>query len=301
VRRNSRTVSVPAYAKLNLTLDVKERRSDGYHNIESVMQSISLRDIIRITVSEGDGTFIKSTEPHIPQDERNTAFKAAKLFRLECGGLGRVDIVINKRIPVGSGLGGGSADAAAVLIGLNHLTGSGLSLDRLAALGAFVGSDVPFCVKCGTQLATGRGEILSVLPDLPECRIVIVKPRFSVSTAELYAAADSIGEISQPDKRYFIDALLSGSLKFASPLVYNVFEDLLPPYRKTEICAIKRLLVECGALSASMTGTGSAVFGIFDALKPAQLAADTIRRGSRETFLVRPQRFAPEPIDKSKK
>lgn len=176
-----------AFAKLNLTLDVLGKREDGYHNIKSIMQTISIRDDVEIDVGTGEPWTLECSQEGIPTDERNLAWKAAKVY---CDGLKKdpngLTIRITKRIPSGAGMGGGSADAAAVLRALNRHYGSPLSILALAELGAQVGSDVPFCVPCGTAMCEGRGELLRKLPDMPDCVFVVCKPEFSVSTPELY-------------------------------------------------------------------------------------------------------------------
>ena len=182
-----------AYAKLNLTLDVLGKRPDGYHDLKSVMQAISVRDDVEIDLGTGKPWALSCTMEGIPCDERNLAWKAAKVFfdrvKKDPGGL---EIRITKRIPTEAGLGGGSADAAAVLRALNDHYGKPLSIGALAELGAEVGSDVPFCVICGTAMVEGRGEKLRRLPDMPDCVFVICKPDFSVSTPALYKKIDEV-------------------------------------------------------------------------------------------------------------
>ena len=189
-----------AYAKINLTLDVLGKRPDGYHDIKSVMQTISLRDDIQIDLDTGKPWSIVCDKDDVPTDESNLCWKAAKLFfdtvKKDPNGL---TITITKRIPMEAGLGGGSADAAAVLRALNRHYNAPLSLPALAELGAGVGSDVPFCVLCGTAVVEGRGEQIRKLPDMPECIFVVCKPAFSVSTPELYAAIDEKAIANHPD------------------------------------------------------------------------------------------------------
>lgn len=172
-----------AFAKLNLTLDVLGKREDGYHDLKSVMQTISIRDDVEIDLGTGKPWTLECSAEGIPTDSSNLAWKAAEVF---CSAMGKdpdgIAIRITKRIPSGAGLGGGSADAAAVLRALNKHYGSPLSVLALAELGAQVGSDVPFCVLCGTAMVEGRGERLRKLPNMPECVFVVCKPDFSVST-----------------------------------------------------------------------------------------------------------------------
>ena len=189
-----------AYAKVNLTLDVLGKREDGYHDLKSVMQTLSIRDDVEIDIGTGRPWTLKCTMEGIPCDERNLAWKAARVFfdtvHKDPDGL---EIRITKRIPMEAGLGGGSADAAAVLRALNRHYGSPLSILALAELGAQVGSDVPFCVVCGTAMVEGRGERLRKLPDMPDCVFVVCKPEFSVSTPELYRKIDEVAIPKHPN------------------------------------------------------------------------------------------------------
>ena len=189
-----------AFAKINLTLDVLGKRPDGYHDIKSVMQTISVRDDIEIDVGTGKPWKLLCDKGHIPTDDRNLAWKAAKLF-FDTTGIDPdgIEIRITKRIPSEAGLGGGSADAAAVLRALNRHYGAPFSLPALAELGGQIGSDVPFCTLCGTAVAEGRGERMRHLPNMPDCIFVICKPEFSVSTPELYRKLDETVIGRRPD------------------------------------------------------------------------------------------------------
>ena len=202
-----------AFAKLNLTLDVLGKREDGYHDLQSVMQTISIRDDIEIDIGTGKPWCLKCDKDNIPTDERNLAWKAAKVY---CDAMGKdpdgIEIRITKRIPSEAGLGGGSADAAAVLRALNRHYGDPLSILALAELGAQVGSDVPFCTLCGTAMVEGRGERLRKLPNLPECVFVVCKPDFSSSTPELYKKLDSCEIPKRPNNPAMESALLAGDL-----------------------------------------------------------------------------------------
>ena len=183
-------------------------------------------------------------------------------------------------------MAGGSADAAAVLRGLTGLLGLHLSQQRLEEIGALVGSDVPYCVGGGTALAQGRGEILTPLPPLPHCHAVLCKPAFSVSTPELFKALDGCRIRRRPDTAGLIDALDAEDLPGVARRMYNVFEDALPRRQYQEVCSIKTALIRHGALGASMTGTGSTVFGLFDRLEAAEEARAALKPLYRETFLV---------------
>jgi len=290
-----------AFAKLNLTLDVGDKREDGFHDITSVMQGIALYDNVTVRVVPleewemyGVDTAVNavtelrsyhSTQNRgLPRGRRNTAVKAADAFFAFTGITGfRAEISLEKHIPVGAGMAGGSADAAAVLRALNRAFNTNLSFEFLRAIGATVGSDVPFCIEGGTALAMGRGEILQQLPDFPNCEIVIVKPDFSVSTAELFAAIDRVKIRSRPDTKGILDAINEGNLNLAVRYLYNVFEDALPTPQAAEVAAIREKLLDCGALGAVMTGTGSAVFGLFS--EGSAEAADKLRSTYKSVFV----------------
>ena len=279
-----------AFAKLNLSLDVTGRRPDGYHDMRMVMQTVSLCDDVSVSL-RNDGYVRAGTNlRYLPCDDRNIAVKAARAFfaAAELKNAG-ADIGIRKRIPVCAGMGGGSSDGAAVLRALNRLTGKPFSPPELEALGASLGSDVPFCIAGGTVLAEGRGEVLSPLTDFPKCFFVIVKPRFSVSTPELFAKLDQYPLKRHPDTDGIISAIRGGKLSAVCRRMYNVFEDVLPP-KPDDVPFIKGTLLDCGALGAVMTGTGSAVFGVFDSREKADAARTALSKTYGEVFLARPQK-----------
>lgn len=276
-----------AYAKLNLSLDVLDKRPDGYHEMKMVMQTVTLRDRIALETGTGRPLEMRSNLGFLPADEHNLAAAAALALCRETGtDPGGLSIKLAKTIPVCAGMAGGSADAAAVLRGLNEVLGLGLSQTRLEEIGALVGSDVPYCVGGGTALAEGRGEILTSLPSLPHCHIVLCKPAFSVSTPELFRALDGCRIRRRPDTAGLIDALAAGDLPGVARRIYNVFEDVLPQRRYQEICTIKNVLIQHGALGASMSGTGPTVFGLFDRPQAAEDARAALAPLYRETFLV---------------
>ena len=278
-------MNVRAHAKLNLTLDVLGKTADGYHDLRMVMQTVRFGDDLTVELTQ-NGTFsLDPGQSYLPADGRNLALKAAKLF-LDGTGLG-ASIAVTKRIPVCAGLGGGSADAAAVLRALNELTGRGMGVAELCALGLQVGSDVPFCVMEGAALAEGRGERLTSISPLPDCSIVLCKPAFSIATPELFGRVDGRKSRLRPDTAGMLSALASGDLPGAARRVYNVFEDVLDR-RQQEVFAIKRALTDMGALGAAMTGSGSAVFGLFDDDSAASAAYETLSGRYKECFLTRP-------------
>ncbi len=253
-----------AYAKLNISLDVSRPRDDGYHDMRMIMQSVTLCDDISLEITESGKVFARTSLPYIPGDERNLAVKAARLFLEQTGNAGKgVAITIEKNIPVGAGMAGGSSDAAAVLRALNKAFGTPLDGAQLCSIAERVGSDVAFCVLGGTALAEGRGEILTQLSPFPACRIVIAKPEFSVSTPELFRALDAVRLRVHPDTDGIIQALDCGDLVNVCRRMYNVFEDV-PDRRMRVVGEIKARLSNAGALGSIMTGTGSAVYGIFE-------------------------------------
>ena len=268
-----RQIREMAFAKLNLTLDVLDKRPDGYHEMETVMQSVGLCDEVDITITDGPGIEVDISREDLPKGIHNLAGKAAQEFlsyvnRPDIG----VKVYITKNIPDRAGMAGGSSDAAAVIRGLDRLLETGLSEEELLQICAKVGSDVAFCLRGGACLARGRGEILTALPPMPDCDIAIVKPDFSVSTQELFAALDGIDVAKRPDTAGFLDALRSGSLYDAGALMVNVFEEALPDRERRVVENVKRAFTGMGALGAAMTGTGSAVFGVFDELDGAAKA-----------------------------
>jgi len=281
-------ITVKAYAKLNISLDVLDARADGYHEMKMVMQSIDMGDDVTVRVTDTGEFRALSNLGFLPSDERNIAVKAAKLFYSRAGIEGKgADIALKKVTPVCAGMGGGSSDGAAVLRALNELTGRPFTPTQLEEMSREVGSDVPFCVCGGTSLATGRGEILTPLSDFPECSIVVCKPAFSISTPELFKQIDSRKKRIHPDTDGIVESLEKGDLRGITVRMYNVFEEVLPR-RFGEIAEIKGALTDLGALGAMMTGTGSAVFGIFENFEKAAAAHAELSRRYRECYLTRP-------------
>ena len=281
-------MELSANAKINLTLDILRKREDGYHDLQMVMQSVTLSDRLTVTPAQGSQGQAASNLRFLPTGGKNLAQMAAAVFRESIGLGGEVDVDIRKLIPVCGGLAGGSADAAAVLRAMNQLTGAGLSPARLAEIGARVGSDVPFCVLGGTALAEGRGERLTPLSPLPPCHIVICKPPFSVSTPQLFGRVNARKIVRRPDTAGVLAALDAGDLAGVARRMYNVFEDVMEPRRYREISSIKAALIDCGALGASMSGSGPSVFGLFDRETDAQTVCAQLRKSYRDVFLCAP-------------
>ena len=277
-----------AFAKVNLTLDVLDKRDDGYHDLKSVMQAISIRDDIEIDVDTDRPWVLQCSMEGIPQDERNLAWKAAETFyrvtNLKTTGL---EIRILKRIPTEAGLGGGSADAAAVLRALNKHYGNPLSILALAEIGAEVGSDVPFCVLCGTAMVEGRGERLRKLPDLPDCFFVVCKPDFSSSTPELYRKLDETVIARRPDNQAMESALLAGDLQKIAENVWNVFDPVVTQ-EHLELNYIKSIFNSYGASAFQMTGSGSAVYAIVTEFEHAAVICNMLKDNYPQVYIAKP-------------
>ena len=280
-------MEVQANAKLNLTLDVLGSREDGYHDLRMVMQSVSLSDRVRLIPMQWGEVHARSNLSFLPGGEKNLAVKAALCFYRHLGRpAGGLEIELEKRIPVCAGMGGGSSDAAAVLRALNEAEGDPLTLEELARVGEQVGSDVPYCVLGGTALAEGRGELLTPLTPLPPCWVVVCKPDFPISTPALFARIDTIRLRGRPDTAGVLASLEEGDLEGVARRLYNVFEDALPPRQQARVSAIKSTMIHCGALGASMTGTGPAAFGLFDREDCAEAAREALADWGSEIFLT---------------
>lgn len=282
------TLFEPAYAKVNLTLDVLGKRPDGYHDLRSIMQTISLRDDIEIDVGTGKPWVLRCDKEGIPCDERNLAWKAAKLY---CDTMGKdpdgLEIRITKRIPSQAGLGGGSADAAAVLRALNRHYGEPLSILALAELGTQVGSDVPFCVVGGTVMCEGRGERMRKLPDMPDCIFVVVKPDFSISTPELYRVIDEREIAKRPDHQAMESGLLAGDLSKVAQNVCNVFDPVVTE-EHPELNYLKSIFYNYGSIGHQMTGSGSAVYCMVSEFEIAAVICNMLRENYPNVFIAKP-------------
>ena len=281
-------LKVKAYAKINLFLDIEGRRDDGFHDILSVMQTVSLLDEVSLEPIN-DGIEL-SNEIGI-EKERDLAYRAAKLFFEQSGIRGGVKIKVEKRIPMGAGLAGGSADAAAVLRGLNELYGEPFSKEELAEIGLALGSDVPFCVIGGTKITRGRGEIMTDMPKMPDCAIVVAIGDDHVSTPAQFAELDRRFDnfVGYRVKNEFVEgiekAFLEGDFN-VSPQLYNIFE-ITGRYSPE----IKEIMSKNKALGRLMSGSGSSVFGIFaDDADAKKAEAELIDHGYR-AFICRPVYF----------
>ena len=278
-----------ANAKINLGLDVLRKREDGYHDLRMIMQSISLHDVLELTLTRTPGIRIRTNLGFLPVNEDNLVHKAAALLFEEFGTEQGVFIDLKKNIPVAAGLAGGSSDAAAVLTGLNRMLDLKLTTEELMERGVRIGADVPFCILKGTALAEGIGEQLTVLPALPRCSILLVKPPVHVSTKYVYThlRADELSE--HPDIDGQIEALHTGDLACLSAKMGNVLETVTGE-KYPVIKSIENDMLEAGALAAIMSGSGPTVFGIFDNADRAEVCRNSLRRTrpSARTFLTWP-------------
>ena len=283
-------MELKATAKINLGLDVLRKREDGYHDLRMIMQMTGMFDRISMFPRAGrPGISFRTNLPYIPANENNLAYRAAKILMDEFEVSDGLSINLQKFIPVAAGLAGGSTDAAAVLIGTNKLFHLGLSLEELMVRGKKLGADVPYCLLGGTALAEGIGEVLTPLPDLPSCSILLAKPTVSVSTKEVYGAlrADEID--IHPDIDGMVEALKAKDLRGVCDRCANVLEDVTAPSRPI-IGEMERDMKKMGALCSIMSGSGPTVFGIFDDESAARKCRNHMRdkySGSR-IFLTRP-------------
>jgi len=271
-------------AKLNLILDVLDKREDGYHEILSVMQTVFFCDVLRLTMTERKKITMSSNLDYLPNDGDNLCVRAAYLFfktaEIKSSGL---HIHAHKQIPVAAGLGGGSANAAAVLRALNRYHGNIFTMDELVALAAKLGSDVPFCVRGGTQLAGGRGDVLEQLDPLPFCYVVLCKPQRKLSTASVFARFSQEGKQVQPDVPGFLEALKRQDLATCASLMQNALADEKLYEDLPDILGIMR---DNGAFGAAMSGAGPTSFGLFESAEIAQVAARALQRKYEGVFVT---------------
>ncbi len=259
MKQNSITILAPA--KINLTLDILGRRQDGFHELRSIMQSVSVYDRLAVTKTDCDGFSMVCDTEGVPCDGRNLVIKAAKAFCEHFGVEGGFKFELKKAIPSMAGMAGGSSDCAATLIALNRLTRINTTFEELLDIGKRLGADVPFCLAGGTKICEGIGEILTPLPDMPKCHIVIVKPSVSISTPLAFSKYDSISSPKMSDFDGILKAYHDGDIYGIAKRMFNALEYASACY---EIDEAKSEILSCGAISSMMTGSGSAVFGIFD-------------------------------------
>lgn len=273
-----------SYAKINLTLDVLGKRPDGYHDVETIMQTVSLYDLVLVDRAPS-GISISTNLRYLPNNEKNIAYKAAIEFFEYTHIDGGCKIMIHKNIPVAAGLAGGSGNAAAVLCALDRLYNTNLSITTLQEIAARLGADVSYCITGKTALATGIGEILTPLPEIPKCTILMVKPPISVSTAAIYEAIDNVAIDARPDTQAMIDALKTQDINAVANNLSNVMgtvtESMHPIVR-----GIRNKMLLNGALGAVMSGSGPTVFGIFPDYETAKKSHDSFYYQFREVYVV---------------
>lgn len=281
---NGRRAIGRSYAKINLTLDVLEKRPDGYHELETVMQTVNLFDLILVDRIK-DGIRLMTNLKFLPNDSKNIAYQAAKLFFDTTGIKGGAKIRIHKNIPVAAGLAGGSGNAAAVLVALNMLYGVPLSDEELLSLSVRLGADVPYCMVGGTQSATGIGEILRPVAHFPKKPILLVKPSVNISTAEIYQKIDNEPRPPHPTTSEFLSALEENNWGKMCETMFNVME-LVSEKKHPIIGSVKKKMQEFGASFSMMSGSGSTVFGFFDDYRDAERASKAFSQQYQDVFLT---------------
>lgn len=288
------SVSVCGYAKINLHLDMTGKRADGYHTVNTVMQTVSLCDTVTVSLREDERFFVTCNREGVPTDEKNLAVRAALLLREAVGKSFGAKIDIFKRIPMAAGLAGGSADAAATLVALNRLLGEPCSAAQLCTLGARLGADVPFCIVGGTRFADGKGDVLHDFPKMPDCPIVIACEGEGVSTPWAYRRLDeAYGNFSAefgylPKELTCLEnALKNQDVSKIARAMYNIFEE--PVLSERPVAAeIRSLFLSCGALGAMMSGSGPSVFAIFESEEEANIAVRALEEKGFQGYLCRP-------------
>lgn len=277
-------ITVNAPAKINLFLDIIGKLDNGYHSLFMVMQSVDLADTVTVETYEEKGISLTCSDGRLPTDQKNIAYKAAEKF---CGYAGiepSFRIHIEKKIPFAAGLAGGSADAAAVIVGLNSMLNTGFTQRQLCEIGLSVGSDVPFCIAGGTQLSQSTGGVLSPLKELEDCFIVLAKPEAGVSTAEAYAAADNT-HLYRPDSMRMLDACEKGDFEGICKYAGNVFEQVIEVPERVEF---KKIMRECGASLCQMSGSGPTVFGIFKNIEDAEKCTGKLKEICNNVYIAKP-------------
>ncbi len=278
-----------AYGKVNLGLDVLRKREDGYHEVKMIMQTVKVFDRLTFSDIQEDKIELSSNLSFLPVNKDNLIYRACDMIKKEYGILSGVKIHLDKHIPVAAGMAGGSTDAAAALIGMNKLFGLKISQDKLMEYGVRLGADVPYCIMRGTALSEGIGEVLTKLPPMPRCYILIAKPPISVSTKMVYENLHADRLSYHPDIDGMIDALRAGSLKGITDRMGNVLETVTIA-RYPIIEDIKRRMLDDGAMNALMSGSGPTVFGIYEDEEKARSTMKELRykKLAKQAFVVLP-------------
>jgi 4-diphosphocytidyl-2-C-methyl-D-erythritol kinase len=289
-------MKLKANAKVNLLLDVTGIKENGYHSLFTIMQSISLSDIITVDRIDGDEIVISCDTEGVPTDSSNIVYKCAERFFEYVNIITNkgIHIHIEKNIPFGAGMGGGSADGAAVLVALNKLFCAGLSERELCRIGARVGADIPFCVVGGTGLCLDTGVIVAPLTDVENVHFVVVMPDESVSTKGAYAALDAVPYLKHPKNQQMLELISDGDTTEALKLCANVFEQAIEVPGRVDIKAVCN---NGGAVATCMTGSGSAVYSVFEDEKTAKTTAEQLKEKFSNIFLCSPQKLGVEIIE----
>lgn len=268
-------IVINAMAKINLGLDVLRRRENGYHDVKMIMQTVNIYDTLEFVKREDAQILIRADAMELPTDENNLIYKAVNLLFEKYHVTKGVEISLTKRIPIAAGMAGGSTDAAAALAGINQLFELGLEKEELKEIGVKIGADVPYCIEGGTALSEGIGEILTPLPDAPDCFVVVAKPEISVSTKYVYENLHANELKHHPDIDGMAEAIRKGDLEGVCERMENVLETVTEK-KYPVISQIKQLLKDAGAKNSLMSGSGPTVFGIFEEEGAARKALQSL-------------------------
>lgn len=285
---NERILTRKAYAKINLGLDVIRRREDGYHEVKMIMQTVGLYDILNFTET-GTGIAVVTDKEELPGDESNLVYKAAKLLAETYGIKEGIKISLQKNIPMAAGMAGGSTDAAAVFHGMNELFGLGMTEEEMCLQAVKIGADVPYCIQGGTALAEGIGEVLTKLPDMPDCFLLIAKPDIDVPTGYVYENLYANELQYHPDIDGMRKAIEGGDLAGITQRMGNVLETVTVK-KYSVIQEIKDSMKAGGAANALMSGSGPTVFGVFETEGGAEAAREVLEKEglAKQLFLSKP-------------
>ena len=280
-------IVINAMAKINLGLDVLRRREDGYHDVKMIMQTVDIYDTLEFVKRDDEQIVIKADAIELPTDENNLIYKAARLLFDKKEVKEGVDISLTKRIPIAAGMAGGSTDAAAALVGINHLFELGFSVEELKEIGVKIGADVPYCIEGGTALSEGIGERLTKLPDAPDCFVVVAKPEISVSTKYVYENLHANELKYHPDIDGMVEAIKNQDLDGVCSRMENVLETVTEK-KYPVISELKKILKEAGAQNALMSGSGPTVFAIFKEEETARKALEKVMESglAKQSFVT---------------
>ena len=280
-------IGINAMAKINLGLDVLRRRENGYHDVKMIMQTVNIYDTLDFVKLQEAKIIVKTDSMELPTDENNLIYKAAKLLFEKCGVTQGVEITLTKRIPIAAGMAGGSTDAAAALVGINTLFELNLSMDELKEIGVKIGADVPYCIEGGTALSEGIGEILTKLPDAPDCFVVVAKPEISVSTKYVYENLHANELEYHPDIDGMVEAIQKKDLDGVCKRMENVLETVTET-KYPIISELKKMLKDAGAENSLMSGSGPTVFAIFKEEETADKALEIVKNSglAKQSFVT---------------